>query len=49
MEEFAYRVDVGVEAFLVAGFGVLAVALATVSAQAWRAARTNPVDALRYE
>ena len=46
---YAYRVDMGLGWFVLAGVGVLAVALATVSGQTWLAARTNPADALRYE
>ena len=46
---YAYRVDMGVGWFVLAGVGVLAVALATVSSQTWLAARANPADALRYE
>ena len=46
---YAYRIDVGLGWFVLAGVGVLAVALATVSSQTWLAARTNPADALRYE
>ena len=46
---YAYRIDIGVGWFVVAGVGVLVVALATVSSQTWLAARTNPADALRYE
>ncbi len=46
---YAYRIDMGVGWFVLAGVGVLAVALVTVSGQTWLAARTNPADALRYE
>ena len=46
---YAYRIDQNPEWFALAGAGVLAVALATVSGQTWLAARTNPADALRYE
>ena len=46
---YAYRIDIGLGWFVLAGVGVLAVALATVSSQTWLAARANPVDALRYE
>ena len=46
---YAYRIDIGLGWFVLAGVGVLAVALATVSSQTWLAARTNPADALRYE
>ena len=46
---YAYRIDIGLGWFVLAGVGVLAVALATVSSQTWLATRTNPADALRYE
>ena len=46
---YAYRIDIGLAWFVLAGVGVLAVALATVSSQTWLAARANPADALRYE
>ena len=46
---YAYRIDIGLGWFVLAGVGVLVVALATVSSQTWLAARANPVDALRYE
>ncbi len=46
---YAYRIDQSPGWFVLAGAGVLAVALATVSGQTWLAARTNPADALRYE
>ena len=46
---YAYRIDIGLGWFVLAGVGVLVVALATVSSQTWVAARANPVDALRYE
>ena len=44
---FAYRIDLGPLVFLGAGALALLVALATVSAQALRAARLSPVQALR--
>jgi len=46
---YAYRIDIGVGWFVLAGVGVLAVALATVNSQTSLAARTNPADALIYE
>ncbi len=49
LDDFAYRIDVGVGTFLLAGALVLLVALATVSYQAVRAARKDPVESLRYE
>jgi putative ABC transport system permease protein len=49
LETFAYRIDIGMSVFLVAGILALLIALATVSTQAIRAARANPVEALRNE
>ncbi len=49
LEDFAYRIDLGVGVFLLAGFLALVIALATVSYQAIRAALADPVEALRSE
>ena len=49
LQDFAYRIDLGIWAFVLSGFLALFIALTTVSYQAWKVARTNPVDALRYE
>jgi putative ABC transport system permease protein len=49
LESFAYRVELGMEVFLVAGLVVLLLALVTVSGQAFRAASVDPVEALRSE
>ncbi len=49
LDSFAYRIDIGVGAFLIAGFSALFLALATVCWLSWGAARRNPVDTLRYE
>jgi putative ABC transport system permease protein len=49
LDDFAYRVELGPLLFVGAGLVALAVALATVSGQALRAATTDPVKALRYE
>ncbi len=46
---FAYRVDIGVAAFLVATVVALFLALSTVSLQSLKSARTRPVDSLRTE
>ena len=46
---FAYRVDLGAGPFVLAGGLALLVATATVAVQAFRAAATDPVAALRYE
>ena len=49
LQEFAYRIDPGVEIFALGGLLALAIAWLTVGWQAVRAALTNPVEALRYE
>ena len=49
LEGFAYRNPVDPWTFLGAGVMALSIALLTVIIQAYRATRTNPVEALRYE
>ena len=49
LQSFAYRIDVGVGTFIGGGVLVLVIALLTISYQAIKAARANPVDTLRYE
>ncbi|MCY3680811.1 MAG: ABC transporter permease [Gemmatimonadetes bacterium] len=49
LDRFAYRIDLDPSVFLVGSLLVLVIAFCTISFQAIRAARANPVDALRYE
>ena len=49
LENFAYRVDIGVGLFVIAGVSSLVITLLTVSYQSIRAALANPVDSLRNE
>ena len=49
LQNFAYKVDISLTIFLVAGFGTLVIALLTILFKAVTAARANPVKALRYE
>lgn len=49
LEAFAYRITLGPAVFLLAGMLTLVVAFVTVSTQAYRAAATDPIHALRYE
>ena len=49
LDGFAYRIDLGLAVFLLAGVLALAIAFGTVAYQALRAALANPVEALRYE
>ena len=49
LQNFAYKTVLSWWVFVLAGIIALAIALLTVSWQTWRAARKNPVEALRYE
>jgi putative ABC transport system permease protein len=49
LQDFAYRVEIGWWVFAVAGGVALVIALMTISYQAIKAVRANPVDALKYE
>lgn len=49
LQDFAYHVPIGPVIFLVAGLLCLGIALLTVSYQALRTVRVNPVDSLRDE
>jgi putative ABC transport system permease protein len=49
LQGFAYRTTIGIGLFLLSSLLALLIALATVSFQAIRAARANPVNSLRNE
>jgi ABC-type antimicrobial peptide transport system permease subunit len=49
LENFVYHIELGLGTFLLAGCLALGIALLTVSSQALRAARSNPMKSLRYE
>ncbi len=49
LEGFAYRTSLGVGTFVVSGLAALIIAISTVSYQAIKAARANPVDSIQYE
>ena len=49
LQNFAYRININVWTFLVAGGSVLLIALITISFQSIKAARANPVKSLRTE
>ncbi len=49
LQQFAYRISIGWWTFVLTGVFVLAVSLLTTGWQTLRAARTNPVNSLRYE
>lgn len=49
LDNFAYRIDIGVGTLLLSGLIALSIALLTVSYQSIKAATGDPVKALRYE
>jgi len=49
LEEFAYRINISWQVFIIAGAGALLIAIITVSFQAIKAAIANPVKNLRTE
>jgi putative ABC transport system permease protein len=49
LQNFAYRINLTVWPFLLAGFLALFIALFTVSWQVIRTATANPAESLRYE
>lgn len=49
LKDFAFRIELGVDVFLISAAIAFIVALATVSLQTIKAALSNPIDSLRYE
>jgi putative ABC transport system permease protein len=49
LQNFAYRIHIGIVAFLISGGTALLIAYLTVGYQSIKSARANPVDSLRYE
>jgi putative ABC transport system permease protein len=49
LDGFAYRINLGLEPFVVAGMGALMIAVTTTAFHTVQVARSRPVTALRYE
>jgi putative ABC transport system permease protein len=49
LENFAYRIDMGIGIFILSGLAALIISLLTVGFQTLKTATVNPVDSLRYE
>ena len=49
LEDFAYRINISTDIFIIGGLAAVCIALVTVSIQAVKAARLNPAESLRNE
>lgn len=49
LQNFAFRIQIGIEIFLLASGTAFLFALATISFRVFRAASANPIDSIRYE
>src|SRR6185295_4947033 len=49
LKTYAYKTDVGISVFALAGVITLVIAMVTMSYQSAKAARSNPVNSLRSE
>jgi putative ABC transport system permease protein len=49
LEKFAFRIDITPMVFVKAGVLIISIALTTVGIQSLKAARANPVDALKEQ
>jgi putative ABC transport system permease protein len=49
LDDFAYRIEIGFEIFIIAGLAILLIVLFTVSYHVVKVAVSNPVKSLRYE
>ena len=49
LDDFAYKIQLGIGVFILSGVIALLIALLTVSKQALKAAQTNPINSLKYE
>lgn len=49
LESFSYRIDLSILTFVLAGIGVLIVAVVSVGLQSYRAALADPAQSLKYE
>jgi putative ABC transport system permease protein len=49
LQNFAYRIDLGIDTFLVGSIVAFLIALTSVAYLSIKAANANPIDALHYE
>ena len=49
LQDFAYRVNIGVVMFIVTALGIIAIALLTIIVRSVKAANANPIESLRAD
>jgi putative ABC transport system permease protein len=49
LNEFAFRIDLGLQPFIIGGLSAIIIAIATVSYHTIKVATANPVESLKYE
>lgn len=49
LEDFAFRINIGIETFILSAAVIIFIAVFTISFQALKASLANPVKSLRYE
>ena len=49
LDDFAYRIYIGADVFIIAAISILLITILTISSQAIKAAVANPVKSLRTE
>ena len=49
LSDFAFKIDIGLQPFIVGGLSAMLIAVATVSYHTIKVATANPVDSLKYE
>jgi ABC-type antimicrobial peptide transport system permease subunit len=49
LSDFAFKIDIGVQPFIIGGLSAMIIAVATVSYHTIKVATANPVESLKYE
>jgi ABC-type antimicrobial peptide transport system permease subunit len=49
LDNFAFKIDVGIQPFIIGGLSAVIISIATVSYHTIKVATANPIDSLKYE
>jgi putative ABC transport system permease protein len=49
LQDFSYKIKLNFETFILSGFIILFIAIATISVQIIKTAKANPIKSLKYE